>query len=180
MTRRILLFLPAVILFWIAVAGAAVYLGGKKISFFRVADITAPSIAAGVFLTRIGCFMSGCCFGNPTSCPAGVVFPPDSPAGHSHPGIAIHPTQIYSSLYGLVIFLLLLLIDRKKRFEGFLFSWLCILYGAARFIVDFFRFYEDSAYVAGGLTDNQVISIVLVFFGAGYIVTRGAGRARSY
>lgn len=160
----------------LAIAGAVVYLRIKKVPFFRVADVTAPSIAAGVFITRLGCFMSGCCFGNPTSCPTGIVFPPGSPAGHHSAGIPIHPTQLYSSMYGLVIFLLLMMIDRKDHFDGYLFSWLCILYGAARFIVDFFRFYEDSAIVAGGLTDNQVISILLILFGAVYLVV---GRARA-
>jgi phosphatidylglycerol:prolipoprotein diacylglycerol transferase len=162
----------------LAIAGAVVYLRIKKVPFFRVADITAPSIAAGVFLTRIGCFMSGCCFGNATSCPTGVVFPPGSPAGHYHAGVPIHPTQLYSSLYGLVIFLILMFIDRKDHFDGFLFSWLCILYGAARFTVDFFRFYEDSAIVAGGLTDNQVISIVLILFGAAFLAFGRAKAAR--
>ena len=159
----------------LAVAGAVVYLRRKKIPFFRVADIMAPSVAAGVFITRVGCFLSGCCFGNPTSCPTGVVFPAGSPAGHYHPGITIHPTQVYSSFYGLVIFLILILLDRKQHFDGFLFSWLCILYGTARFTVDYFRYYEDSAMVAGGLTNNQVISILLILFGVVYLVV---GRAR--
>ena len=163
----------------LAVAGAIVYLRIKKISFFRVTDICAPSVAAGVFVTRWGCFLSGCCFGNPTSCPTGIVFPAGSPAGHHHPDIPIHPTQIYSSLYGLVIFLILILLDRKERFDGFLFAWLCILYGIARFIVDFFRFYEDSAIVAGGLTNNQVISILLVLFGGIYLVACRTRAARS-
>ena len=163
----------------LAVAGAIVYLRIKKISFFRMADIGAPAVAAGVFVTRLGCFLSGCCFGNPTSCPIGVVFPAGSPAGHCHAGVTIHPTQIYSSLYGLVIFVILILLDRKERFDGFLFAWLCILYGIARFIVDFFRFYEDSAIVAGGLTDNQVISILMILFGAVYLAVRRARPART-
>jgi len=162
----------------LAMAGAVVFLRKKKVSFFRMTDIMAPSVAAGVFITRIGCFLSGCCFGNPTSCPTGVVFPPGSPAGHYHADLAIHPTQIYSSLYGLVIFLILILLDRKKHFDGFLFSWLCILYGIARFIVDFFRYYEDSAIVAGGLTDNQMISIVLILFGAVYLIVGRKKEAR--
>jgi phosphatidylglycerol:prolipoprotein diacylglycerol transferase len=158
----------------LAVAGAAVFLRRKKIPFFKVADITAPSIAAGVFITRIGCFLSGCCFGNPTGCPTGVVFPPGSPAGHFHPETAIHPTQLYSALYGLAIFILLMLIDRRRMFDGFLFSWLCILYGIARFTIDFFRHYDDAALVGGGFTNNQVISILLILFGAVYIAVKRA------
>ena len=148
----------------LAVIGAGVYLKRKKISFFKVADICSPPTAFGIVFTRIGCFLSGCCFGSPTSCPLGVVFPADSPAGHNFGGMEIHPTQLYSSLYGLVILVALLLVERRKSFDGFTFAFLCIFYGAARFTVDFFRYYEESA-LMGGLTYNQVISIGLAALG---------------
>jgi phosphatidylglycerol:prolipoprotein diacylglycerol transferase len=160
----------------LAVAGAVVFLRRKKLSFLKVADICAPSMAAGIFITRIGCFLSGCCFGKPTGCPTGIVFPPGSPAGHYHPAASIHPTQLYSALYGIAIFSVLMIIDRKKHHDGFLFAWFCILYGTARFVVDFFRFYEGSAIVAWGLTDNQVISILLVVFGTVFL-RAGPGRS---
>jgi phosphatidylglycerol:prolipoprotein diacylglycerol transferase len=167
----------------LAVAGAAVFLRRRKIPFLRVADVCAPSIAAGVFLTRIGCFLSGCCFGNPTTCSLGVEFPVRSPAGWTFPGAAIHPTQLYASFYGLLILAILLVLDRRMRFDGFLFAWLCILYGVARFTIDFFRYYEDSAMVGGVLTINQVLSVGLVLFGtvwlvAGAIRSRAGGQAR--
>ncbi len=156
----------------LALAGAVIYLRIKKISFLKVADVCSPSIGLGIFLTRIGCFLSGCCFGAPTKSPTGVVFPAACPAGYIYPGAHIHPTQLYSSFYGLVILILLLLIDRKKPYDGFTFGSLCILYGVARFIVDFFRYYEDSAFVAGGLTNNQVISFLLILTGIVIIAVR--------
>ncbi len=129
-----------------------------------MADICSVSVALGILFTRIGCFLSGCCFGSPTSCPIGVVFPADSPAGYLFSGQSIHPTQLYSSFYGLVILAALLLVERKWSFNGFTFAFLCIFYGAARFTVDFFRYYEESA-VLVGLTYNQVISIGLAAMG---------------
>jgi len=149
----------------LALAGALVFLGLRRISFFRVADICAPSIALGVFITRVGCFLSGCCFGKPTGCSLGIVFPPDSPAGYTFSGIHIHPTQLYSSFYGLLIFLLLLAIDRRSSFTGFTFSFLCIFYGIARFTVDFFRYYENSATIAGSVTVSQLLSLALTAAG---------------
>ncbi|MFO7915530.1 MAG: prolipoprotein diacylglyceryl transferase [Candidatus Krumholzibacteriales bacterium] len=150
----------------LAVISSGIYLRAKKASFLQVADIIAPSIGLGIMLTRIGCFLSGCCFGEPTSCAVGMVFPGEAPAGYIFPGVHIHPTQLYSSLYGLIIFAVLILIDRKKRQPpGFLFGVLCVLYAVARFLVDFVRYYEDSAIVAGGLTDNQLISIGLLLLG---------------
>lgn len=156
----------------LALAGAWVYLRRKGLSFLKVADICALSVASGEFLTRIGCFLSGCCFGKPTQCALGLVYPPGCAAGNAYPGMHIHPTQIYMSFYGLLIFLILVLLDRKKRYDGFLFGALLALYGAARFIVDGFRHYEDSARVIGNLIDNQLISIALVAAGL-YLIVAG-------
>ncbi|UCF05747.1 MAG: prolipoprotein diacylglyceryl transferase [bacterium] len=149
----------------LAIICAVVFVRRKRIPFFRVADICAPSIALGVFLTRVGCFLSGCCFGRPTECVLGLVFPNHSPAGYTFSDTHIHPTQLYSSFYGLVIFGLLMVLDRWNRFDGFTFSLLCILYGIARFIVDFFRFYESTSMVGDFITVSQVTSLALVLAG---------------
>ncbi len=149
----------------LALIGAIVFLRRAGVSFFVVADICSPSIAFGVFLTRIGCFLSGCCFGKPTATPLGIVFPAGCPASYSYQGTAIHPTQLYASLYGLLIFFLLLALERKKSFEGYTFGLLCMFYGIARFAVDFIRYYEKSAIIGGVLTVNQVLSIALAATG---------------
>ena len=62
----------------------------------RLMDAVTPAVMLGEGFTRIGCFLNGCCYGRPTSCPTGIVFPPDSPAGATFLGQAIHPTQLYS------------------------------------------------------------------------------------
>lgn len=152
----------------LAVAVAGIYLKVKKISFLEIADICSPSIGLGVFFTRIGCFLSGCCFGKPTACSAGVIFPEGSPAAYHYPGISIHPTQLYSSAYGILIFLLLIIIDRRRNPSGVLFGFLCVFYGIARFVIDFFRYYEGSA-MLGPLTSNQVVSVFFVLGGAALI-----------
>ncbi len=167
--------------FILAVAGAVVYIRRKKLSFFSVADACAPSIALGFFFTRIGCFLSGCCFGHPTESIFGVVFPPHSPAGYRCAGIAVHPTQLYDSLYGLAMTCALLLVDRKSPFSGFTFGMLCILYGSGRFAIDFYRYYEDSAVIGKLMTVSQLMSLVLVAVGVlaiGLLAAR-ARRAKS-
>ena len=149
----------------LAIVGAVAYLRVKRLSFFLIADICSPSIALGIVFTRIGCFLSGCCFGAPTESVFGTVFPPSSPAGYTFAHTAIHPTQLYSSFYGIVIFIALLLIEKKKSFNGFTFVFLCIGYGVARFIVDFFRYYEESAMMEGTLSTSQIISLGLIVAG---------------
>lgn len=150
----------------LCIIGAGVYLRKKGVSFFKVADICSPSIALGVFITRLGCFLSGCCFGVPTDSGLGMVFPPDCPAGHLYTGVSIHPAQLYAAFAGLIVFIALVFISRRKRFDGFTFGFLCILYGAARFSVDFYRYYEEYAgFFSGYLTVSQFTSIFLMLCG---------------
>lgn len=53
----------------------------NKLSLWKVADVMAPGMMAGLALGRIGCLMNGCCFGGPCEVPGmGVSFPAGSPA----------------------------------------------------------------------------------------------------
>lgn len=156
--------------FLLALAGALIYLRKVNLSFFAVADICAPPIALGLGITRIGCFLSGCCFGAPTDSFLGVVFPAGCPAGYHAPGIALHPTQLYESAYGFVIAALLLVLERRSKFSGFTFAFLCILYGVARAINDSFRYYEPDSRIYGAMALSQVISALLAVTGIAVLV----------
>jgi phosphatidylglycerol:prolipoprotein diacylglycerol transferase len=95
-----------------------------------------------------------------------MVFPAESPAGYCYPGQPIHPAQLYSSFYGLIIFVSLLLLERYKKFDGFLLYCFFILYGVSRFIVDFFRYYENSMVIGGlSISVNQGISLLMIILG---------------
>jgi phosphatidylglycerol:prolipoprotein diacylglycerol transferase len=143
------------------------YLHRKKIAAWRMGDVLAPSIALGLGLTRIGCFLNGCCHGGPTELPWGCVFPANntSVAGYYFPGQAIHPTQLYESLFGFALFGLLIAIDRRRRFDGLLFWFFILLYSTFRFMIDFIRFYEQEMLVSRAdisLSWTQIISLALV------------------
>lgn len=133
--------------FFLALALAVVYLRRAKLPFLLVADICAPSIALGDFFTRIGCFLSGCCFGVPTGSPLGVVFPPGCPAGYHSPGVALHPAQLYSAAFGLALAATLVALDRRRAYTGFTFALLCVLYGAG-----------DSRSIFCGITNRPRVS----------------------
>lgn len=144
----------------------------KKMSILKICDIMIPSLALGIFLTRIGCFLNGCCHGIETHLPWGVTFTdPYCAVDPSLLGTSLHPTQLYSSFYGLVIMLILLFIERFKKFDGLLFFVFFILYGISRFLVDMVRFYETSAIVDGlGITINQTISLIMILIGVVFIL----------
>jgi phosphatidylglycerol:prolipoprotein diacylglycerol transferase len=152
-----------------AVVFSLLYLKTKKLPVLKIADIIVPAIAVGILVTRVGCFLNGCCYGLPTDSPLGMVFPQDSPAGFAFPEQAIHPAQLYSSLYGLIILTLLLVLERYKKFDGFLLFLFFIFYGISRFVIDFFRYYENSMVLVQigklSLSVNQGISILMILVG---------------
>uniref|UniRef100_A0A7C4CB37 Phosphatidylglycerol--prolipoprotein diacylglyceryl transferase n=1 Tax=candidate division WOR-3 bacterium TaxID=2052148 RepID=A0A7C4CB37_UNCW3 len=149
-----------------AFAAGLVFVAVNRLPLVKLLDAVAPAIVLGEGLTRIGCFLNGCCFGVPTGCRLGVEFPLHSPAGAQFPHQMIHATQLYSSLAGFVLFGLALLLERKRLRDGILFALILVLYSLFRFGIDFVRYYEDAANFWG----NQVVAIALTALGVGLLV----------
>jgi phosphatidylglycerol:prolipoprotein diacylglycerol transferase len=144
----------------------------RGIDFLVMADVLAPQVALGIGITRIGCFLNGCCFGGPTGGWWGVVFPASCAAGHAHPGEPLHPTQLYASLGGFLVWGLLLLWERRGVERGATFARFLVFYAVSRFVVDGFRIYEPDAYGPLGLTISRWISLGLIALGL-VILARG-------
>jgi len=117
-----------------------VYARLKKLPLLKILDAITPAGFLGYSITRIGCFLTGCCFGVPTRLPWGVVFPPGSPAAVAFPGAALHPVEIYASLTTFAIFLILAWIYRYNKFDGQIFFLGLIFYSIYRFLMEFMRF----------------------------------------
>ncbi len=146
-----------------------------RMGMWKVADLYAPWIACGLAITRVGCFLNGCCYGKITDAPWAVRFPIGSPSweaqynahliGPHQPALPVHPTELYLSALNLVTFLVLyLLIRRRKRYDGQVFAWFLILYGLFRSFVEIWRD-DDRGVFFGFLSTSQIISIPLVAFG---------------
>ncbi|MEN9978829.1 MAG: prolipoprotein diacylglyceryl transferase [candidate division WOR-3 bacterium] len=138
----------------------------NRLPLLKMLDAVAPALVLGEGFTRIGCFLNGCCFGKPTTCPLGMVFPAGSAAGAQFPNQTIHPTQLYSSLAGFVLFGVALLLERRKLKPGVLFGIILLLYSLFRFGIDFVRYYEDAANFWG----NQAVALSLSLLGLVLIV----------
>ncbi len=139
-----------------------IYLKKVKIPILLLGDLLSPSIALGEFFTRIGCFLNGCCFGKPSNLPWAIKFPADCAASRSPVGqFHLHPTQIYTSIFGLLLFLFLQRQLMKKHANGEIFAFYLILSGAFRFGIDFIRYYED----LGNYLINQLVAIGIVIAG---------------
>ncbi|HEX2271584.1 MAG TPA: prolipoprotein diacylglyceryl transferase [Pyrinomonadaceae bacterium] len=137
-----------------------------KLPWWKTADACAPGIAIGNFFGRQGCFAAGCCWGEPTSLPWGVKF---SELGHEITGVPIdahlHPTQLYESFAMLLVFLFLLWLHKRKRFNGQVILAYALLYSIIRFAIEFVRD-DPRGDILGlttltGLSTSQMISLVI-------------------
>jgi len=131
------------------VFGIFLYARIKKVPFVDVLDFVAPGGALGLAVTRVGCFLNGCCFGKPSSLPWAVKFPGRSylyairDAGENVIGYcepySVHPAQLYETLAALTLFALLWWLYPRRRFAGQI-SWIFgMCYTAWRFCNEFFR-----------------------------------------
>ena len=112
-----------------------------KYRLMPILDLLSPYVGLGLAIHRgFGCFLNGCCYGHPTSVPWAVQFPLDHP-GTRFFGISanLHPTQIYESINGLIIFFALLWLRKRKKAEGEVTAWLLIIYAFNRYLIEFFR-----------------------------------------
>ncbi|GAK57425.1 prolipoprotein diacylglyceryl transferase [Candidatus Vecturithrix granuli] len=139
------------------------------LSFWQIADVSAPPLILAQALGRFGNLMNGDAHGLPTSMPWGLVFPPESIAGAQYPGIPLHPTMIYEMISNLSIFLLLWSIRKTPRKDGFLFCVYLLLYSVGRFIISFFR--ADSL-MLGPFRIAHVVSIALILAAGSMIFSR--------
>lgn len=150
----------------LAIAGGILYVRRAGLSVWRVGDAAAPSMALGIGIGRLGCFLNGCCYGLPTTLPWGIKFPPESYSSTVFPGEHLHPSQLYMSAAGFGLFALLLVLDRKRRFDGWLFWSYIAMDAGLRFIIDFTRYYDETSYLGriGGLSFNmnQLLSVGLI------------------
>ncbi|EKE06487.1 MAG: hypothetical protein ACD_18C00347G0012 [uncultured bacterium] len=129
---------------------AIMYLKKKLNIKEKKGNLFAPAIALGIAIGRIGCFLRGCCYGIPTNLPWGVNFGDN---------IARHPTQIYETIFMLIMFPILLY-KRKTAKPGYLFYLLMNSYFIFRFFEEFIR--ENPHYF--GLTLFQYISLIALVF----------------
>jgi phosphatidylglycerol:prolipoprotein diacylglycerol transferase len=144
-----------------AILAAALYARKARLSFWTLADVCAPAAALGYAIARVGCFLNGCCYGRPTDLPWGLRFPLEGglPGQLTPPS---HPTQIYSVIGGLVIFLVLIRLRNRLPHPGQLFIAFVGLYGVERFVVEIWRSGATSAPLWGPITLAQVVSLVAI------------------
>lgn len=132
-----------------------------KLNFWKFADTFTPSLILAQAIGRMGCFLSGDCYGIQTDLPWGIRFPEGSLADLRFGAVAVHPTQLYEMFLSLGIFLILWKLRKRKTFNGFLFLLYMILYSVIRFFIEALR--ADSLYIGTtSIRTAQAISIAII------------------
>jgi len=128
----------------------------RKRNFLIMLDMFAFYSGIGYGIIRIGCFLTGCCYGKVTDLPWGVVMQ----AVDNQPR---HPVQLYASLGVLIFFFIMRWVRRKSPYPGFLMLSILGSYGILRFTTEFFRA-EPEFWL--GLSKAQFVAIGLMIFAA--------------
>jgi phosphatidylglycerol:prolipoprotein diacylglycerol transferase len=140
----------------------------KKISFWQLADIAAPSLILGQAIGRWGNFMNQEAHGGPVSEAFISVFPQFIQNQMFINGQFYHPTFLYESLWNLLVLAILLVLRRQnwmRRGEVFL-SYL-MMYSVGRFFIEGMR--TDSLMLTDTIRVAQFIGVV-IFVGAALLI----------
>lgn len=177
------------------VLAAWAYTARHGINRLSAADLVAQAVPPGLLLGRLANFVNGELWGRPTGLPWGVIFP-GAEAQHC-PGVAPpcarHPSQLYEAgLEGLLLGALLLWMVYRGgalKYPGRILGMFLAGYGAARFIVEFFR-QPDAQFVSPGnplglawhlggygLTMGQILSLPMIALGLWFLFRARATRA---
>ncbi|MGV2621536.1 prolipoprotein diacylglyceryl transferase [Halobacillus sp. ACCC02827] len=167
-----------------AVLTAYLYTRAKKLSFWQMADIAAPSIILGQAIGRWGNFMNQEAHGGPVSESFYNNYMQYLPDFINQQmcieGTVYHPTFLYESLWSIIGFILLLILRHKfdpRRGEVFL-SYV-IWYSIGRYFIEGMR--TDSLYLFAEIRTAQFISIVLIVLSVILIIyRRKSGMADKY
>lgn len=130
---------------------AVIFTKIKKINFWTLADICAPSLILAQAIGRWGNFINQEAYGRPTDLPWGIVVN----------GVKVHPTFLYESIWNFLVFLFLIWYRKnKKKEEGEIFLLYLSLYSFARFFIEGLRI--DSL-MLGRFRVAQIVSIIGFF-----------------
>ena len=115
----------------------------------NVLDLAAPCIAIAQAIGRWGNYFNSEAHGGPTDLPWAITVN----------GQSVHPTFLYESIWCFLLFLFLIYVDNRRKFEGQTLLLYGILYSAERFFVEALR--TDSLMI-GPFKQAQVLSLSVI------------------
>jgi phosphatidylglycerol:prolipoprotein diacylglycerol transferase len=139
----------------ISVTGYIIYvIYTKKLSFSAVVDLLSIYAPGLIGISRLGCFLAGCCYGCSTHVPWAIMYTHSQCLAPLY--TYIHPTQLYSfTLLVLASVILHYLYHYLKKGQTFCISLAMI--SCERFLVDFVR--GDRIDIGYTLSFHQLLAL---------------------
>lgn len=155
----------------VAVAACLIVVRRRGLDGWVIGDIAAPAISLGQAIGRLGCFAAGCCYGKACELPWAVTF--SNPRAHEITGVPLsvplHPTQLYHALADFTLFLILLRLVPRRRFNGQALLAYLILYAILRGVIEAFR--GDPRGALGALSTSQILGAAILLV-AGWLYVK--------
>lgn len=138
----------------------------RKISFWQLLDVIAPSLILGQAMGRWGNFFNSEAFGDPTNLPWKLYIPLNRRPPNLRQFDSFHPTFLYESIWnlGLLGILLWVFFRFPQARPGTIIFIYALGYGAGRLWIEGLR--TDSL-MLGPLRIAQVMSLVFILIGLG-------------
>lgn len=133
-----------------------------RLPFLEVSDMFAPGICIVSAVMKVQCLIYGCCTGI-------YLF-------SNKDGIAVHfPSRETEMAFALLLMIYLIRDTKKGRFKGKLYPLFMILYGAGRFLLNFFRDTDPFVWILPGGHFWGLISVALGFVFLGLVNKKQSG-----
>ena len=133
---------------------------------YRVFRVLLPLVPLVHGFGRVGCFLTGCCYGVPSR--FGIAFS-HSPIAPN--GVRLLPVQLIEAACEGVLFFALTRPGAQRRGGRWMLGVYLASYGVLRFILEFFRG-DDYRGFLGALSLSQVISIATLLLAAALLIPK--------
>lgn len=131
-------------------------------------------------VTRVNCFMEGCCFGKLYDGKFALTYPPASHASKYHyakyglvsrfvESLPVYPSQIILVISMLSLFLVLLVMNVLKTGKNIIIGTMLAGYGLINFIIEFHR--EEPLVFGTPFTIGQYMEVILIMLGV-YVMVK--------
>lgn len=160
------------------IIAAVIFTRVKKIDFLKFTDTLAPSLILGQIIGRWGNFFNREAFGGYTDGLFAMRYMKEQVYNISNSVldktiningidyIQVHPTFLYESLWNLCIFIILLILRRRKNFDGEITSVYIFGYALGRVWIEGLR--TDQLLIGNTqIAVSQLLSAVLIFISIG-------------
>lgn len=158
----------------------------RKQSFWRLVDTACAGLLVGQIIGRWGNFFNREAFGGYTDSFLAMQIPREdvNASNLTHQVmqhlvtvdgkqyIQVHPTFLYESLWNIMVLLFILLVTKKKKYDGQLFLIYLLGYGAGRFWIEGLRT-DQLILFDTGIAVSQLLSGLLAIVAVGILILRG-------